>query len=276
MKGTVFDIKEFALGDGDGIRTTVFFKGCPLSCIWCHNPEGLSPAPELYVKEVGCLGCGLCRRGCSHPECAPYGRCLHVCPSDLLSVVGRSYSADELAEKLISKAATLNALGGGITLSGGEPLLQHEFARELILKLKGKTHVAIETSGYASEEAFVSVASLCDLVIMDVKLASDSEHRKYTGVSNEKILKNASWLKASGIPHLFRTPLIPGITDTEENLRAIAEIVGESRIELLPYNALAPAKYKSVGRRYTDVIDPKAAREPDISFFKNATLKKSR
>ena len=273
MKGTIFDIKEFALGDGDGIRTTVFFKGCPLSCIWCHNPEGLSPSPELYVKEVGCLGCGLCRRDCSHPECAPYGRCLHVCPSDLLSVVGKSYTSDELAEKLISKAPTLNALGGGITLSGGEPLLQHEFARELLSKLKGNVHVAIETSGYASEEVFTQVASLCDLVIMDIKLADDDEHKKYTGVSNERILKNASWLKSSGIPHLFRTPLIPGITDTDDNLRAIASIVGESKIELLPYNTLAPAKYKSVGRKYTDAIDPAKERTPSISCFKNAILK---
>ena len=276
MDGIIFDIKEFALGDGDGIRTTVFFKGCPLCCIWCHNPEGLSPSPELYVKEVGCLGCGLCRRGCSHPECAPFGRCLHICPSNLLSVAGTRYSSDALAEKLIAKAPTLRALGGGITLSGGEPLLQHEFARELLLKLRGKVHVAIETSGYAAEEVFTRIASLCDLVIMDIKLADDGEHRKYTGVSNERILKNAAWLKSSRIPHLFRTPLIPGITDTEENLRAIASIVGESRIELLPYNTLAPAKYKSVGRSYTDLIDPSASREPDISFFKNAILKKAR
>ena len=274
MLGTVFDIKEFALGDGDGIRTTVFLKGCPLRCIWCHNPEGLSPVPELYAKSVGCTGCGLCRRGCSHPECAPYGRCLHICPQDLLSVAGREWSSEELAERILRTKDTLTALGGGVTLSGGEPLLQSDFCVDILTRLRGKVHTAIETSGYASAEDFRRVAKLCDLVIMDIKLIDNDAHREYTGVSNERILANAEWLMGSGLRHIFRTPLIPGITDTDENLAAIAGFIGNSRIELLPYNALAPSKYKSVGREYTDRIDASLSRAPDISIFKNAVLKK--
>ncbi len=273
MLGTIFDIKEFALGDGDGIRTTVFLKGCPLRCIWCHNPEGLCPTPELYVKQNACTGCGLCRVPCSHEDCKPYGRCLHVCPSDLVSVCGRLIDHRELLQKLLAEADTLKQLGGGITLSGGEPLLQKDFVLLLMRELRGKIHLAIETSGYADEETFREAISLADLVIMDIKIADPTMHKLYTGVDNAVILKNASILKEIGVNHIFRTPLIPGITDTEENLRAISAIVGEDKIELLPYNRLAPAKYKSVGRTFTDKINADAARVPDISFFKNAKLR---
>lgn len=274
MRGVIFDIKEFALGDGDGIRTTVFMKGCPLRCIWCHNPEGLSPNPELYEKHNGCRNCGLCKAPCSHEECKPYNRCLHICPMDLISVAGRQIDSSELSEKLMAGAAIYRSSGGGITVSGGEPLMQADFVYELLLSLRGKVHRAIETSGYADEETFRRVASECDLVIMDIKLMDDELHKKYTGVSNERILKNARWLISSGIKHLFRTPLIPGITDTDENLRAISEFIGDEKIELLPYNALAPAKYASVKRSFSELIDPAKKREIDLSIFKNATLKK--
>ena len=273
MLGTVFDIKEFALSDGDGIRTTVFLKGCPLRCIWCHNPEGLSPKPELYVKHNGCRQCGLCTSGCTHEECKPYGRCIHICPLDLISVSGKVWEHTELATQLLVSAEALTAMGGGITISGGEPLLQADFTYELLLALRGKVHLCIETSGYAEKDDFMRVARLCDLVIMDIKLADREAHKLYTGAYNDKIIDNLLWLRESGIPHIFRTPLIPEITDTEENLRAISELVGSDRIELLPYNTLAPAKYASVGREFTDKIDASRAKLPDISFFKNAIIK---
>lgn len=272
--GIIFDIKEFALNDGDGIRTTVFFKGCPLRCIWCHNPEGLSASPELYVKRSGCLNCGLCRKGCSHKECQPYGRCLHICPCDLIAVAGKVWDSDALIEKLLSQAGVLKALGGGVTLSGGEPLMQHEFAYEILTALKGKVHRSIETSGFAPSEIFRKVAGECDFVIMDIKIADDAMHKLYTGVSNKQIIENATWLKGAGIPHLFRTPLIPDITDTEENLRAISAIVGDDKIELLPYNHLAGAKYESVGRVFPKSINEALANTVDISIFKNATMRK--
>ena len=247
MKGIVFDIKEFAVHDGDGIRTTVFMKGCPLQCKWCHNPEGLSVKPELFVKYTRCAGCGLCKAGCEHEDCKPYGRCLHVCPDNLLSVVGKVYESSDLAARMLGRREFFEKMGGGVTVSGGEPLLQADFVCDFLSKING-IHRAIETSGYSSSEIFKSVTSHCELVIMDIKLADNAEHLKYTGVSNERILKNAEYLKTSGIPHLFRTPLIPHITDTEENLSAIAEIVKGSEWERLPYNELAPSKYKSVGR----------------------------
>lgn len=278
MKGLIFDIKEFALNDGEGIRTTVFFKGCPLRCIWCHNPEGLSHKKELYVKHNGCVHCGMCYGSCDHEECKPFGRCIHICPRDLISISGKEWESDELAEKLLRHEGFFKSTGGGVTLSGGEPLMQWEFCVELIEKLRGRIHCAIETSGYAKKDVFRSLAEKCDFVIMDIKLADDEKHIEYTGVSNELILKNAEYLKKSGIPHLFRTPLIPNITDTIENLSAISEIVGTDQIELLPYNRLAGAKYGGVGLKFTDKIDERRAGcynvDELLSLFENAKIKK--
>ena len=274
MKATIFDIKEFSIRDGGGIRTTVFLKGCPLRCIWCHNPEGLSKDPELYELRDGCTSCNLCRIPCSHPDCKSLGRCLHICPKNLLRPVGKEYRVEELSQKLLSQKSFFDAMGGGITLSGGEPLLQADFCAALLQALRGKLHATIETSGYASENDFMRVISLCDFVIMDLKLMDDAEHKKYTGVSNLQILSNARLLMESGIPHLFRTPLIPGITDTKENLSRISAFIGGDRIELLPYNELAPAKYAAVHRTYTDRIDISQRNEIDISIFQNAVLKK--
>ena len=250
MKGLIFDIKEFAVHDGAGIRTTVFFKGCPLRCAWCHNPEGLSPKRELYLKQNGCLGCGLCKKPCDHPECRGLGRCLHICPQNLVGVKGEEWESASLAQKLLKHKSFFNSMGGGVTLSGGEPLLQAAFCKELLTELGGQVHVAIETSGYAKPEIFQDVVRLCDFVYMDLKLADPAQHQKYTGVENGLILQNAAWLQRCGIAHTFRTPLIPNVTDTPENLAAIADIVGESDWEKLPYNTLAPAKYPCVGRTF--------------------------
>ncbi len=250
MTGTVFDIKEFAVHDGAGIRTTVFFKGCPLRCVWCHNPEGLSPQKELYIKHARCTGCGLCKKGCSHPDCQPYGRCLHVCPQNLVSVAGQEWDSQALAQKLLKKADFYAQTGGGITLSGGEPLMQADFAVALLQELKGKAHCAIETSGYAKEEDFIRVISLCDFVYMDIKLMDAALHKQYTGVDNARILRNATLLMQSNTPHTFRTPLIPHITDTEQNLAQIENFIQGHAWEKLPYNTLAGAKYASVGKKF--------------------------
>ena len=274
MLGTIFDIKEFALNDGDGIRTTVFLKGCPLRCIWCHNPEGLSPAPELYVRQNGCTSCGLCRKNCSHPECKPYGRCIKICPSDLVTVKGETVDALSLSERLLRGVDILNSSGGGITVSGGEPLLQSDFTLELLSLLRGRVHRTIETSGFADSETFLKIISECDFVIMDIKLMDESLHREYTGVSNKRILDNARLLMKSGIPHLFRVPLIPDITDTDSNLKEISDFLQDERVELLSYNTLAPSKYKSVGREFTNKIDADKAHDPNLGIFKNATLKR--
>lgn len=238
-----------AVHDGPGIRTTVFLKGCPLRCIWCHNPEGLTAQPQLMFKEARCTKCGLCFAPCNHPECKDFGRCLHICPQNCLELSGRSVSADTLAKELLASAEVLGDSFGGFTFSGGEPLAQPDFLLSLIEKLKPH-HLCIETSGYADPELFGRVISELDFIIMDIKLADSELHKRYTGVANELILKNFSTLKNSGKPYVIRTPLIPNITDTPENLAAIDGIIGESPWEKLPYNAAAGAKYKMLGMNF--------------------------
>ena len=249
MIGTIFDIKEMAVHDGPGIRTTVFFKGCPLRCRWCHNPEGLSFEPQLMYKDARCIGCKSCQRECNHPECQPFGRCIHACPENCLEIAGKRVSANDLATELKASAEVLGDSFGGFTFSGGEPLAQPQFLLELIEELKGY-HLCIETSGLADSKIFETVIEKLDFIIMDIKLADSKEHEKYTGVSNEQILKNFQILKISGKPFIIRTPLIPNITDTEENLNAIKTIIGDSSWEKLPYNAAAGAKYKMLGIKF--------------------------
>ncbi len=268
--GTVFDIKEFTVHDGPGPRITVFLKGCPLRCRWCHNPEGLLSQPQLMYRKNLCTLCGACQQKCTHPECADFGRCLHVCPNGCLTVSGETVDADTLAQKLLQSAQMLGQMGGGITVSGGEPLLQPDFVCELAQKLGG-VHKAIQTSGYAPPEVYKRVVEKFDYVLQDIKLADPLEHRKYTGVTNKRILENIRWLKQCGKPFVFRVPLIPGITNTAENLLAISQITEDFPVELMPYNALAGAKYPMVDMTYQ--LESVTQSTGDFSkYFKNATL----
>lgn len=250
MNGMIFDIKEMAVHDGPGLRTTVFFKGCPLRCKWCHNPESFIQKPQVMFKENKCIKCGKCNIKCSHPECQILGRCMHMCPENCMETIGEKYCSKKLAEELKLSANVLGSSFGGFTFSGGEPLLQHEFLLELCSHLKGY-HLCIETSGYADSEVFKKVVDTMDFIIMDIKLADSELHRKYTGVDNSLIIKNFKILKNSNKPYLIRTPLIPGICDTEDNLSAIKEIIGESKWEKIPYNNMAGAKYKMLDMNYS-------------------------
>lgn len=249
MTGTIFDIKEMAVHDGPGIRTTVFFKGCPLRCQWCHNPEGLLAAPQLMYKDARCRKCNACKVQCTHEDCRPFGRCIHICPENCLEVTGIVVEATELAKELQNSAEILGNSFGGFTFSGGEPLAQPDFLMALLNILKNY-HLCMETSGYTHSQIFRKVIEKLDFVIMDMKLAESEAHKKYTGVNNEGILENFRILKESGKPYVIRTPLIPGITDTPENLEAIQRIIGDSPWEKLPYNAMAGAKYKMLGMEY--------------------------
>ena len=249
MMGRIFDVKEMSLHDGPGLRTTVFFKGCPLRCRWCHNPEGLSGDAELLFNKVRCRACGLCRGGCSHSECAPFGRCLRVCPENCLQTVGREIDARDLARELLSGAEILGDTFGGFTFSGGEPLFQTDFLLALAKELRGQ-HLCLETSGFAAREDFWAAIEIVDLVLLDIKLFDPALHKKYTGKDNARILENYAALKESGTPYVIRTPLIPDVTDTKENLAAIRSLIGEDPWEQLPYNELAGAKYPMLGKKY--------------------------
>lgn len=248
MTGRIFDCKEFSLHDGPGSRVTVFFKGCPLHCRWCHNPEGLSAVPQLMVKKTLCTHCGRCRLPCSHSDCAPFGRCLHACHNGLISVSGEEISADDLLHRLQGPLSMVSE-DGGITFSGGEPLMQPEFLLELCAGLSG-IHKALQTSGYASPAIFRAAVDAVDYVMLDLKLFDEAEHLKQTGVSNRLILENFEYLRQSGKEFLIRTPLIPGITDTPENLSALSELIGNDPWERLDNNPFAGAKYAMLGLRF--------------------------
>lgn len=243
MTGMVFDVQELTVHDGPGGRITFFFKGCPLRCIWCHNPEGQSSKQELLFVKDKCIGCKSClQRGV---------RTADFCPTGALKKCGVQLTAEEIVNRAVQLKATLKLLQGGVTFSGGEPCAQPEFLIECLKRLKKEgIHTAIETSGYCLEEQFQRIIELCDFVYMDIKLMDDTLHQTMTGVSNQLILKNAQVLKNSQIPHCFRTPMIPGITDTKENLSAIAAWLKDAPWEKLPYNELAKVKYEQCGRIY--------------------------
>jgi len=249
--GIVFDIKEFTVHDGPGIRTTVFLKGCPLRCLWCHNPEGLSPHPQIMIAENGCTHCGACLKPCAHEDCHGFDRCLKACPQGLVKLTGERILAEALAKRLKKMAPML--VDGGITISGGEPLMQPEFTLELLERLRPMDTV-VETSGYAPPEVFQSVARVCSTLYLDIKHTDSDTHRKLTGVDNAKILTNLEWIKSQGLPFLVRVPLIPGLNDDESNLTRTAELLEGARgligVEFLPYNRLAGAKYKPLGLDY--------------------------
>lgn len=267
MNATIFDIKEFSIHDGPGARITVFFKGCPLRCIWCHNPEGLTKEPQLMIKHNICVHCNKCKAKCNHPECLKFNRCIHACPLGCISVSGKTYSTDLLAKMLIQNKDFLELNDGGVTFSGGEPLMHGKFIRELIPKLCGM-HTAIQTSAYTDKDNFKKTIDMLDFIMMDIKIADREIHKKYTGVYNDIILENFEYLKNSGKKYVIRIPLIPNITDTDENLCAIAKIVGESNVELLKYNNLAGAKYPMLGMKYPSIGEKNRTIDPTI--FKNA------
>ena len=200
------------------------------------------------IKRSLCRHCGRCLQPCEHPECEPYERCIHACPHGLIQVSGEKYGVEELAEILMRHVDYFRRCGGGVTFSGGEPLMQSQFLLELARKLD--CHVALQTSGYADKDVFQAVVGEMDFVMFDIKLADRQQHMTYTGVFNDRILANLDFLRRSGTDFLIRTPLIPGITDTEDNLDAIQRIVGGDPWETLPYNPMAGAKYPMLGMHY--------------------------
>lgn len=264
--GLVFSIEEFSVFDGPGIRNTVFLKGCPLHCTWCHNPEGQKPQNELVRSPNGCLKCGACVDNAAHTLTTDS---ITACPRHLIRYCAAEYTPQALCEKLLKNAPFLKE--GGVTFSGGEPLYQFEFLMSCLKLLEGKLHRAIQTSGFAAEKQFGAVLQSCEYMLFDLKLLDDAAHKSFTGVSNALILRNFHALCESGLPHVIRMPLIPGVTDTKDNIAAVARLLQaydrEKYIELLPYNKAAGAKYAMVGRTYTPGFSEQNASNARIDIF---------
>ena len=244
--GIVFDIKEFAVHDGPGVRTTVFLKGCLLACMWCHNHEGQSIQPQVIRSLSG------------------------------ERVAGREFSAKDLASLLNEQATILRTNDGGITFSGGEPLFQAEFVAEVIDHLDG-LHVLLDTCGYGPQQDFLLLLARSNLIFFDLKLIDAEAHRHYTGCDNDLILNNLQLLSDSGKPFIIRVPLVPGVTDTNENLAVIANTVaklpGLIEVDLLPYNRAAGSKYEYAGMKFMPEYDEARPLNINMQIFERAGLK---
>lgn len=266
--GIIFDIKRYAVDDGPGIRTTVFLKGCPLRCWWCHNPEGQSQAPELMYKRKRCQRCGECASVCpkgailhlkgrmliKRSDCDLCGKCSRKCPTGSLTIVGKEASVRDIVTEISKDKIFYEESGGGITVSGGEPMMQLDFLNLLLAECKeSNIHTAVDTCGFSSYDAFDKISSKVDLFLYDIKMMDDEKHRRYTGVSNALILENLKRLAENGSKILLRLPIIPGINDDGDNIARIAEFMVSNdikRISLLPYHRAGIEKYVSLDRAY--------------------------
>jgi pyruvate formate lyase activating enzyme len=266
MEGRIFKIKRFSVHDGPGIRTAVFMKGCPLNCIWCHSPEGISSEISIWWDNSLCIACGECVKVCKKQAlelasgqiiidrrlCTLNGDCVTICPTAALQYTGYLMTVDEISEEVEKDILYFRQSGGGVTLTGGEPLYQPEFTREILISCREKgIHTAIETSLFCEREAIKSIADYVDLFITDLKIYDQVQHIRYTGKPNEVIKENFSYLAESGKQIIVRIPMVEGITDTKENKNSIAEFVGDidSRIpiEYIAFNPLAENNYKRLG-----------------------------
>lgn len=263
MKSLITDIQRFSLNDGPGIRTTVFFKGCNMRCLWCHNPETLSLSPDLMFYESKCIGCGKCftvcpngahlltdgRHSIDRSKCTHCGACTEICYAEALTMSGKEMTVEEILSQVRQDKAYYESSGGGVTLSGGEVLCHVPFAAELARACRKEgISVAIETNLSFPLERIRPLLSEVDLIMADCKLFDEALHKEYTGISNQQVIENIRAIR--DIPMIIRTPLIPGVTATRENLRAIAKsLCGKENLlyyQLLNFNPLGGTKYQSL------------------------------
>ena len=267
---SIFNIQQFSTDDGPGIRTTAFFKGCPLRCAWCHNPEGMRSQPDLMWYDVRCIAAKECERICPQHAltltpigmkidrelCSACGECSAACPSAALEIIGREWGIQELLVELLKDQAFYETSGGGVTLSGGEPLLQAQFLADFLPRCKSAgLHIALDTCAAIPWDRFERVIQWIDLVLLDIKIFDPDRHRKACGLANHLVLENALRLDELGIPMWIRTPVIPGYTDDDENIQAIGEFIQEKltnveRWDLLAYTNLGRPKYHRLDRIY--------------------------
>jgi len=271
VNGIVTDIQRFSVHDGPGIRTTVFLKGCNLRCAWCHNPETLRPEPELQVLPAKCIGCGACLKACPNgahevgpdgrrlfhrDRCTACGACAEVCYAGALVLVGRDMTADEVVAEVLEDRPFYEESGGGVTVSGGEPLFQRDFAVEVLRLCRQEgLHTAVETNLAAPWDDVAALLPVTDLFMVDVKVLGSEAHRRWTGAGNESILAGLRRLAEGGQTLVVRTPVVPGVNDTPEEIGAVADLVRDFQnlayYELLPYHPLGAGKYESLGMAYT-------------------------
>ena len=264
--GLVFNIQKYSLHDGPGIRSTVFLKGCPLCCAWCHNPESISPRPEIIVVENRCIACGECRTACPFAEfvtgagpmparideCTQCGACIEACPTDARQMVGRIMTVEEVVAEVCKDRIFYEESRGGVTISGGEPLAQAAFAADLICSLHAAgLHVALDTTGFGRTEHLLAAAQSADLVLYDLKAFDEQRHRQLTGVPNRTILGNLRALDQVHRNIWIRLPVVPGYTDDLKELRLIAEFVRKlpsvTLVNLLPFHRSGLHKYERLG-----------------------------
>ena len=267
LTGMITDVQHFSVHDGPGIRTTVFVKGCNLRCFWCHNPETLESGPELQYFQDRCISCGNCVPVCpesahsmtdgahafDRERCTACGACADVCYPRALAMIGTRRDAADIVEIVLRDRAYYEQSGGGVTISGGEPLLQLEFTRAVLEGCRQEgVHTAIETAANVSWSRIERILSVTDLVMMDIKTMDSEAHRRATGAPNERILENATRLSQMGVPLIVRTPVVPGVNSDTESIRCIAEFVSglDSVVsyELLRFHSMAASKYASLGR----------------------------
>jgi pyruvate formate lyase activating enzyme len=268
---TLFNIQRFSTEDGPGIRTTLFFKGCPLACAWCQNPEGMHRAPETVWYAVDCARCGDCVRACpasaleldedgliiKRELCRVCATCVSMCGPGAIELIGKSWDAVTLLAEVLKDKTFYETSAGGITLSGGEPLLYFDFLMDFLpLARRAGLHVALDTCGFCPAEKFEQVIRNVDLVLYDIKLLDDERHKQYTGSDTKRILANAELASQRGVPMWVRTPVIPGHTDSDGNIMEIARLIrarlpSVRRFDLLAFSNLCASKYERLGKWFT-------------------------
>lgn len=282
----IFDIKRYAIHDGPGIRTTLFLKGCPLRCVWCHNPESWSPRPQRLYKRSRCIGCRTCVEACPNgalaltPEgirptgapCSLCGTCARECPAAALEISGRAWPMDELMAEVEKERGVMQRSGGGVTLCGGEPLMHPAYTLELLQELGRRGfHRAVDTTLYAEPDVVRAVAAQCELLLVDLKLMDSAAHRRFTGVPNGQILDNIRLIASLGIRYFIRIPLIAGVNADAANLEASARFLASlpqkpEEVDLLPYHDIGKGKHERLGTVYNPEKIPMAApSEEDLS-----------